>query len=170
MTLNGDKIPSDVDRCPDEPETFNNYQDKDGCPDERKRKVIIKRHTIWTSEAIYFDSDKWHLRPRFRALLKQVARSIKREVVARRIRTVYVEGHADPRGDEKYNQWLSFKRAKNVVRYLYRQGVPRRGFACCGLGCATALGYQRDQKGNGSQSPCAVPYCSTFRKWDGRWR
>jgi len=30
----GDGIPSDRDQCPEQPETFNNWQDEDGCPDE----------------------------------------------------------------------------------------------------------------------------------------
>ncbi|TVQ90109.1 MAG: hypothetical protein EA397_14260 [Deltaproteobacteria bacterium] len=29
----GDGIADDIDQCPDEPETFNQYQDDDGCPD-----------------------------------------------------------------------------------------------------------------------------------------
>jgi hypothetical protein len=29
----GDGVPDDVDKCPDEPETLNGYQDEDGCPD-----------------------------------------------------------------------------------------------------------------------------------------
>jgi OmpA-OmpF porin, OOP family len=29
----GDGIPDDVDQCPDDPETFNDYQDEDGCPE-----------------------------------------------------------------------------------------------------------------------------------------
>jgi OOP family OmpA-OmpF porin len=30
----GDGIPDDVDKCPDEPENYNGYQDEDGCPDD----------------------------------------------------------------------------------------------------------------------------------------
>jgi outer membrane protein OmpA-like peptidoglycan-associated protein len=29
----GDGIPDDVDKCPDEPEDFDDFEDKDGCPD-----------------------------------------------------------------------------------------------------------------------------------------
>lgn len=29
----GDGIPDDVDLCPVRPETFNGFQDQDGCPD-----------------------------------------------------------------------------------------------------------------------------------------
>ncbi len=30
----GDGIPDNVDKCPDEPENYNGYQDEDGCPDD----------------------------------------------------------------------------------------------------------------------------------------
>ena len=30
---NGDGLRDDVDRCPDEPEDFDGFQDEDGCPD-----------------------------------------------------------------------------------------------------------------------------------------
>jgi len=29
----GDGIPDSVDRCPDEPEDYDGFQDDDGCPD-----------------------------------------------------------------------------------------------------------------------------------------
>jgi hypothetical protein len=31
----GDGVPDDLDKCPDEPETFNGYEDEDGCPDKK---------------------------------------------------------------------------------------------------------------------------------------
>jgi outer membrane protein OmpA-like peptidoglycan-associated protein len=126
-----DKIPSSRDRCPTEPETYNGYQDKDGCPDSKTPQVVIKRDFIWTSEAIYFPSDKWTIKGRFRRLLNQMALLINKK---RRIKVVYVEGHADERGSEKYNQWLSFYRAKEVVRYLRRQGVARTRLRALGWG------------------------------------
>ncbi len=30
----GDGIPDNVDKCPNEPETYNGFQDEDGCPDD----------------------------------------------------------------------------------------------------------------------------------------
>ncbi len=35
----GDGIPDSMDRCPDEPETFNGFQDDDGCPDHGRVMV-----------------------------------------------------------------------------------------------------------------------------------
>jgi outer membrane protein OmpA-like peptidoglycan-associated protein len=127
----GDLIPSHRDRCPNEKETFNGYQDKDGCPDSKTPKVIIRRKEILLSEAIYFDSDKWDVKRRSFRVLYKLAKAIKRD---RKIRRIYVEGHADQRGGEKFNQWLSFQRAKTVVRYLRKLGVKRKMLRALGWG------------------------------------
>ncbi|PIE19581.1 MAG: thrombospondin [Proteobacteria bacterium] len=127
----GDLIPNHRDRCPNEPETFNGYQDKDGCPDSKTPKVIIRRRDILLSEAVYFDTDKWDVKRRSYRVLFKLAKAIKGN---RRIRRVYVEGHADQRGSEEYNQWLSFKRAKTVVNYLVKLGVNRKRLRALGWG------------------------------------
>ncbi|MCA9670479.1 MAG: OmpA family protein [Myxococcales bacterium] len=119
----GDGIPNSRDRCPNQPETFNGYQDDDGCPDDPTPKVVIKRDRIWTSEAIFFATDSVQLNSAARRLLRKMAKVLAR---AWRVKVVYVEGHADSRGPndgEKYNQWLSFRRARAVVGYLHKQGV-----------------------------------------------
>lgn len=41
----GDGIPDSVDKCPDEPETFNGFQDDDGCPD-RGQVVITESESV----------------------------------------------------------------------------------------------------------------------------
>lgn len=40
----GDGIPDQVDRCPNEPETFNGIDDEDGCPD--RGRVVIESNNI----------------------------------------------------------------------------------------------------------------------------
>jgi len=42
--VDGDGIPDAQDKCPNEPETYNGYQDDDGCPD--KGKVVITSNDI----------------------------------------------------------------------------------------------------------------------------
>jgi hypothetical protein len=38
----GDGIPNSRDKCPDQPEDMNGFQDDDGCPDEPQRMVALK--------------------------------------------------------------------------------------------------------------------------------
>lgn len=49
-----DGIPDVLDRCPDEPETFNKYMDEDGCPDSIATLFELARSnvdTFWKGEA-----------------------------------------------------------------------------------------------------------------------
>src|SRR5262249_59612493 len=40
----GDGIKDDVDKCPDEPEDFDDFEDEDGCPDpDNERDGILDR-------------------------------------------------------------------------------------------------------------------------------
>jgi hypothetical protein len=41
----GDKIPDDLDKCPNEPETYNGFEDEDGCPD-RGRVVLTSNEAV----------------------------------------------------------------------------------------------------------------------------
>ncbi len=47
---------------------------------------------------------------------------------------VVVTGRADPRGPDRYNAYLSSRRAKRVVRYLVDHGVPPQRIARVALG------------------------------------
>ncbi|MBW2736414.1 MAG: OmpA family protein [Deltaproteobacteria bacterium] len=134
----GDRIPTSIDRCPRQPETYNKYQDKDGCPDQVKVKAALKEHVIWTSEAIYFTTNEWKIERRFWRILHKIARVVRRG--DRRIKVVYVEGHTDQRGKERLNQWLSFVRARAVVRYLAGLGIPRKKLRALGRGMHRPLG------------------------------
>jgi hypothetical protein len=46
----GDGIPDDVDKCPDDPETMNGFDDDDGCPD-RGRVVVSSNEVTTKTEA-----------------------------------------------------------------------------------------------------------------------
>jgi hypothetical protein len=41
----GDGIPNALDKCPDQPEDKNGFEDSDGCPDEQKRVAMIAAET-----------------------------------------------------------------------------------------------------------------------------
>src|SRR5690606_28958785 len=46
----GDRV--DHDRCPDDPETYNGFEDDDGCPD---RAPADRAHCVWTHVAAIID-------------------------------------------------------------------------------------------------------------------
>ena len=47
---------------------------------------------------------------------------------------ITVEGHADSRGDDKYNQWLSERRAKRTADYLLSKGIAKNRIISTGFG------------------------------------
>jgi outer membrane protein OmpA-like peptidoglycan-associated protein len=139
------------DLCPDKPETVNKFEDEDGCPDvvprprvtpdvvprprvtpdvvprPRVRRVSPRPRVVvfdgpMLETVIYFSTDWWRVRMRYRPLLKKLARWLTRHQDEATV--IAVEGHADERGSNRWNKVLSYRRAQAVRRYLRRFGVP----------------------------------------------
>jgi len=70
-------------------------------------------------ETVYFDFDKYNLKPDAREALGRNARLLKENPEA----TVLIEGHCDERGTKEYNLALGEKRAKSARDYLVDLGV-----------------------------------------------
>ncbi len=68
---------------------------------------------------IYFDFDKYDIRPDAKPAVEQDAAWLQKFKTAK----VLVEGHADERGTEDYNLALGEKRANSVMDYLVSLGV-----------------------------------------------
>ncbi|WKE64470.1 peptidoglycan-associated lipoprotein Pal [Gallaecimonas kandeliae] len=68
---------------------------------------------------IYFDFDKYEIRPEFAELLEAHAAYLRDHADVK----VLIEGHADERGTPEYNIALGEKRAKAVKQYLLGLGV-----------------------------------------------
>ncbi len=68
---------------------------------------------------LYFEFDKWDLHPRSYVELNKLVK-IMREHPRMKIQ---INGHTDSEGEERYNIYLSRKRAKSVMAYLISQGI-----------------------------------------------
>ena len=68
---------------------------------------------------VYFDFDKYDIRPRDAEILSANARWLR----ANPNTAVLIEGHCDARGTDEYNLSLGDRRAKSVVAYLTAQGI-----------------------------------------------
>ena len=82
--------------------------------DEVKKKVEEKIGDI------YFDYDKYDIRPTDIPTLKKVASMLQKNPKLR----VIIEGHCDERGTNEYNFALGQKRANSAKQYLIILGVP----------------------------------------------
>ncbi len=119
----GDGVPDSADRCPDRPGPSTN----NGCPvvkeETKKRLEEIARN-------IQFETNSDALKTESRNILDEVV-SI---MASNPAYNLSVEGHTDSVGAEAYNQTLSEKRARSVVRYLTSKGVSSSRMTSAGFG------------------------------------
>ena len=136
-----DGIRDDLDKCPDDPENYNGYQDDDGCPDhdpeaDDHHLVVVGKSRIDLLERIEFEFDKAVLRPSAPHILDAVARAMNDNPD---IELVEVQGHTDEQGPDTYNLALSQRRAEAVVAYLVAHGVAAARLTAKGYGETTPL-------------------------------
>ena len=68
---------------------------------------------------VYFDFDKFDIKPEYRDMLRQKADLMKRYAQIR----VRIEGHCDARGTQEYNLALGERRARAAYDYMTMLGV-----------------------------------------------
>ena len=78
---------------------------------------------------VTFETTSAHLSHRFAPAMGQAARRIGRVAEA-----VHIEGHADARGENEFNQELSERRARAVADWLHRLGIPPERMTIHGFG------------------------------------
>ncbi|MEZ4448880.1 MAG: OmpA family protein [Nannocystaceae bacterium] len=101
--------------CRNLPEDKDGDRDEDGCPDV----LIIDDCQIKLSDKIYFKFDKWDIDPVSYKVLDEVLDTLNAAPTIK----VWVDGHTDSKGSNKYNKTLSQKRVESVAKYLRDKGV-----------------------------------------------
>jgi len=81
---------------------------------------IAAAAVVMADAPIYFDFDKFDIKPEYRTVLKHNAMMLKKYPMMR----VLLEGHTDSRGTSEYNLALGERRARGVQDYLIVLGVP----------------------------------------------
>ena len=92
----------------------------------------LEMNKIFTLENIFYDFDRWNIRPDAEPSLNTLVRIMKENPV-----TVELGSHTDCRGSEEYNTVLSQKRAGSAVLYIVDQGIDP--------GRITAKGYGKSR-------------------------
>lgn len=111
----GDGVPDASDKCPDEPETFNNFEDDDGCPD--RPRVAISSTDIKILDTVAFKSQTAVIDKAALPLLDAVFDVLKNNPAIR----IRVEGHADDLEVDPVK--LGAARARAVREYLIQKGI-----------------------------------------------
>lgn len=123
-----DGVPDDQDQCPTEPGVkVAEGLTKLGCP---KVKILAS-----VPQRILFEFGRATIRPQYKRPLEQVVKLLLEYPTAR----VRIEGHSDNVGRTSYNLKLSERRARAVLRYLVRRGIPANRLEAKGYGKSKPL-------------------------------
>jgi len=85
------------------------------------RDLLLDRYEVnktFVLENIYYDLDKWHIRPDARPPLDRLVQLMKQYPIA-----IELSSHTDSRASHEYNDVLSQRRAEAAVRYITLKGV-----------------------------------------------
>ncbi|MFT5582607.1 MAG: putative outer membrane repeat protein [Cognaticolwellia sp.] len=156
----GDGIKDIDDLCPDQAETFDTFEDEDGCPeldgdgdgvtfekDACPEEAIYPEQDprysdgcphlaelagdkIVLTQSIFFREGSAKILRKSQPVLDEVAMIL----VEQTDEMVLIEGHTNDHGSQEINYRLSEDRAQAVMRYLIDAGVPRERMAAQGYG------------------------------------
>ncbi|HET7502419.1 MAG TPA: OmpA family protein [Kofleriaceae bacterium] len=142
-----DGIPDKDDRCRNEAEDEDGFEDADGCPDPdndedgipdgqdecpelagdrahdgcpAKTYVKIENGKVYIFGKVQFNSNSAHIDRRSEPLLDQISQALNANPG---VGKVLIEGHTDNVGDARFNQRLSQERAEAVREALIQRGV-----------------------------------------------
>ncbi len=143
----GDGIADDVDKCPNEAEDKDGFEDTDGCPDRDNDKdgvaddvdkcpneagpadnggcpkkyahIVVTVEKIELKQKVFFETDKAVIMSRSHGLLAEIANVLQTRPSLR----LRIEGHTDARGTPKRNMILSGARADAVRVHLVGLGI-----------------------------------------------
>jgi outer membrane protein OmpA-like peptidoglycan-associated protein len=127
-----DRIPDSRDACPDEPETYNGYQDADGCPDHGSVGMYPWRLGVY--DKIYFASGSRVPLPRMTPLIDAIAAMLKANP---ELAVVGVVGYTSD--EERNSIRLATARAQAVRDALVKRGVPPGRLRMHGYGTASPI-------------------------------
>lgn len=86
---------------------------------------------------VYFDFDKWNIRPDAANELNNIVNIMKKHPDM----AIEIGAHTDARGSDDYNIDLSHKRAKSVMNYLISQGISESRLKSVGYGETQPLNH-----------------------------
>ncbi|HLK88396.1 MAG TPA: OmpA family protein [Polyangia bacterium] len=127
-----DGIPDSRDKCPNEPETYNGYEDADGCPD--KGRVITRKGTLEILDKVYFASGSHAIKHEVESLLDVIAATLKGYP---QLKLVAIDGYSAD--DERDPIAVATARATAVRDALVARGILAERLRVHGYGASRAL-------------------------------
>jgi len=96
------------------------------------RDLVLEKYEVemvFELENIYYDLDKWYIRPDAEPALDDLVRIMRENMI-----TIELGAHTDSRGSDQYNMELSQKRAESAVRYIILKGIDPSRISAKGYG------------------------------------
>ncbi|GAB4337095.1 MAG: hypothetical protein Kow0099_10390 [Candidatus Abyssubacteria bacterium] len=113
LDSDGDGVPDSADKCPDTPKGAKVTEE--GC---------------WTIKGINFDYNKWDIKPEYFSVMDENLRVL----LMNPTMGIEIQGHTDSIASEKYNQWLSEKRADSAKQYFVSKDIDESRISTRGFG------------------------------------
>ena len=169
----GDGIPDNIDKCPDQPEDFDGFQDEDGCPDpdndgdgipDALDKCPNEPETFnnykdddgcpdevpaavkkftGVIEGINFKTGSADILPGSYVLLDRAVKVLQDYPEV----NLEISGHTDSRGKADYNRDLSQRRADSVKTYFVQRGIASQRLQAIGYGLTRPIADNKTQSG-----------------------
>lgn len=131
-----DGIGNLCDNCPGTANPDQTDTDCDGvgdacdiCPGTPKGAKVDEKG-CWILGRVQFDLDKWDIKPQYFSMLDKIAMVLKSNPAI----MMEIHGHTCDIWTEKYNNKLSFLRARSVETYLIQKGVSQQQLVVKGFG------------------------------------
>lgn len=156
-----DSILDLCDRCPDTAESFNGYQDEDGCPE--KVVVVDNEDLVW--DAIYFERNSALVRESQREVIAAQVGHLRRHLEVERVVCI---GRAA--SDERDPANLALARAEALCAAYEQEGIDATRLVTRSMGPHSMPGERRDPDAR-RQAHARPEMVSGTRvaRWNGRF-
>jgi OOP family OmpA-OmpF porin len=134
----------DAQGCPTDTDGDGIYDYLDKCPDT-PRDATVDDRGCWVLKGVYFDTDKWKLKPSAYPILNEAVYVLNRNPDLK----VEIQGHTDNVGDAQYNRELSRKRARAVLGYFIQEGISPSRLSYEGYGFSNPVASNATAEGRG---------------------
>jgi outer membrane protein OmpA-like peptidoglycan-associated protein len=91
---------------------------KEGLSSPEQRLVELRNFKF---DPIYFDYDRYEIKPEYQEYLRKMIKMVKSHSDLR----IKITGHTDADGSDRYNEKLSQKRAKALIRFFEENGLDK---------------------------------------------
>ena len=140
LDRDGDGVVDSQDKCPDQMETKNGFQDSDGCPDQLPPQLA---KFVGVISGIEFEPGRSSLRPESAPTLDAAAQLFARYPELR----LRVSVHTDNQGNIADNRALSGRRANALRDYLIDRGIGAGRVEARGAGQEEPIASNGDEAG-----------------------